>query len=318
MSDSSFFDDLRAGFSFVAAHADHVHIDREKIKEYADEVLAQSLPDTFDDDHHFVSGNIEHDFGYVLLLDSVNFGSGYRDALQEEGSLAKDESFYFAIAQRLKNRFTEQPLTPQDVLSLSPPDVMHMFGLVAAPHSSELGLFYHQALQDMAKAVDRPHGCYEAFVKAMDGKVGNCVSLLAQQPKFQDFSLYKNREIGLYKRAQITAADLHLSAAQSDVALFTDIQNLTMFADNAVPHVLHQDGILRYSASLKQRIIQKQALAHGSPREVEIRACAAHAVELIAQETGLKAMDVDHRLWHRSEETAYQKKTSHKTHSLFY
>ena len=51
---------------------------------------------------------------------------------------------------------------------------------------------------------------------------------------------------GFYKRAQIAANDLHLAG----VVDFPDIDRLTIFADNLVPHVLRLDGVLRYSDEL--------------------------------------------------------------------
>ena len=54
-----------------------------------------------------------------------------------------------------------------------------------------------------------------------------------------------------------------------------------MFADNLVPHVLRLDGVLAFDPGLVARIEREQLIAHDSPEEVEIRACALHAVELI-------------------------------------
>ena len=49
---------------------------------------------------------------------------------------------------------------------------------------------------------------------------------------------------GFYKRAQIVPNDL----AVAGVADFRDLDRLTIFADNLVPHVLRVDGVLRYDA----------------------------------------------------------------------
>ena len=54
-----------------------------------------------------------------------------------------------------------------------------------------------------------------------------------------------------------------------------------MFADNLVPHVLRLDGILRFDPELVARIDREELIEHGSAEEVEIRACAVHAVELL-------------------------------------
>ncbi len=52
-----------------------------------------------------------------------------------------------------------------------------------------------------------------------------------------------------------------------------------MFADNLVPHVLRLDGVLWFDPELVARIEHEELIEHGSPEEVEIRACAVHAVE---------------------------------------
>ena len=54
-----------------------------------------------------------------------------------------------------------------------------------------------------------------------------------------------------------------------------------MFADNLVPHVLRLDGVLEFDPRFAGRIEREELIEHDSPEEVEIRACAVHAVELI-------------------------------------
>ena len=58
-----------------------------------------------------------------------------------------------------------------------------------------------------------------------------------------------------------------------------------MFADNLVPHVLRLDGVLWFDPELVARIERGELIEHGSPEEVEIRACAVHAVELLVAAT---------------------------------
>ena len=49
-------------------------------------------------------------------------------------------------------------------------------------------------------------------------------------------------------------------------------------------------------------------LEHGSPPEVELRACAVHAVELLAAATGgrLSPPQIDSALWNRGREQRYK------------
>lgn len=103
------------------------------------------------------------------------------------------------------------------------------------------------------------------------------------------------RDPGFYKRAQITANDLVLAG----VADFPDVDQLTVFADNLLPHVLRHDGVLVYSDELAALVDGGVELPHGSPMEVELRACAVHACEALAVEAGVPPRTLDNWLWNR-------------------
>ncbi len=60
----------------------------------------------------------------------------------------------------------------------------------------------------------------------------------------------RRARVPFLKRAQIAAADLQ----RAGVVRFDDIDRLTMFADNLVPHVLRLDGILEFDPDLVARI----------------------------------------------------------------
>jgi Queuosine salvage protein len=91
-----------------------------------------------------------------------------------------------------------------------------------------------------------------------------------------------------------------------------------------VPHVLRIDGALRYDPRLAARIDAEEPIAAGSPEEVELRACAVHAVELIVGELRraghvVNAMQLDNLLWSRGQRPEYKRaKPRHRTRSLFY
>ena len=106
------------------------------------------------------------------------------------------------------------------------------------------------------------------------------------------------RDPGFYKRAQITANDLVLAG----VAGFPDVDRLTIFADNLVPHVLRCDGVLIYDDELAAAIDGGHELAHGSRMEQEVRACALHACEAIAERAGVPPRTLDNWLWNRGRE----------------
>ncbi|MDP9375300.1 MAG: queuosine salvage family protein [Chloroflexota bacterium] len=107
------------------------------------------------------------------------------------------------------------------------------------------------------------------------------VELLAAMPSFRDVAIYRGRAVPYYKRAQLAAADLALALGGAGLGAFDDRDRLTIFADNLVPHVLRVDGVLRYDDTLAARVAAGELLLPGEPSEVEIRAAAVHAVELL-------------------------------------
>jgi hypothetical protein len=92
-----------------------------------------------------------------------------------------------------------------------------------------------------------------------------------------------------------------------------------MFADNLVPHVLRLDGLLTYDPALVERIKRGELIEHGSPEEVEIRACALHTVRMIASERpGALEADIDWLLWYRGQEPRYKAEPRHRSRCTAY
>ena len=133
----------------------------------------------------------------------------------------------------------------------------------------------------------------------------------------------ETRTIPFYKRAQITASDLAAAFGETGLGAFRDLDDLTLFADNLVPHVLRCAGVLVYDEVLVQRIDAAEDIEAGSPPEVEIRAVAVHAVEgLVARirELGAAttARELDTLLWTRGQCPAIKATPRHRTRSTFY
>ena len=90
-------------------------------------------------------------------------------------------------------------------------------------------------------------------------------------------------------------------------------------ADNLVPHVLRIDGVLEFEPALVDRIDREELLEHGSPEEVEIRACAVHAVELLVAARGdTTAAAVDDLLWRRGAAPRYKAHPRHRARTTAY
>ena len=77
--------------------------------------------------------------------------------------------------------------------------------------------------------------------------------------------------------------------------------------------------MLEFDPELVARIETEQLLEHGSPEEVEIRACALHAVELLVAAHGATtATAVDNVLWLRGGEPRYKAVPRHRARTTDY
>ncbi len=163
---------------------------------------------------------------------------------------------------------------------------------------------YAEALRDLGRFL----GVRRALdlVAEADGSAERLASMLASGMPFFD-------DPGFWKRAQIVPNDLALAG----VASFADLDRLTIFADNLVPHVLRVDGVLRYDPALAARIDAGELLPAGI-EETEIRGCAIHACELLSARLGMPARQIDTALWTRGQEPDYKAIPRHRTRTVYY
>jgi hypothetical protein len=270
---------------------------------------------------HF-RGRPEDTVTFLVALDAVNFGSGYFPLLAKRPG----HSGYSTIALALTERFrVGGPLDVGDLVECSAADCALLFGqdLSVAPIAELMDLFA-KAWRDLGHdLLERFGGSSSALVESAEGSAAALVRLLDRQPLFHDVATYHGMEVPFYKRAQILASDLALAFAGRGWGEFHDLDLLTIFADNLVPHVLRCDGILTYDEALASRIERGELLPSGSEEEVEIRACALHAVELIvetlhAQGRDVAAREVDIALWNRGQSAHYKQAPRHRTRTASY
>ena len=83
--------------------------------------------------------------------------------------------------------------------------------------------------------------------------------------------------------------------------------------------MLRIDGVLTFDDDLVNRIEAEELIEHDSPEEVEIRARALHAVELLVAAHGnTTATAVDNVLWHRGGEPRYKARPRHRARTTAY
>jgi hypothetical protein len=283
---------VRANAAAIAGSARSVSIDLDRL-----DSVEPAPPPVLDPERHYLEGSRQDVAAYLLVLDSINFGSGWFPTLRKRPGC----SGYYTVAWALADRWrADGPWSNDELRALTGPDVGRVLG---QDDGHELMALYAEALRDLGVFL----GARSALevVEEADGSAERFAESLTAMPFFDD--------VGFWKRAQITANDLQLAG----IADFGDIDQLTIFADNLVPHVLRVDGVLRYDNTLAARIDSGELLPPG-PEEREIRGCAVHACELIAAELGVPPRILDVWLWDRGQGERYKSRPRHRTRTVFY
>lgn len=292
-------EEIREACARVAGRSRFVHLVPEAVPGLAEDLAAEGLvPDPDDPAHHAVGATDEDRARFVLALDAVNFGSGWFPALRK----APGASGYHTIAGALRDR---GGVSGAEMQAATGPWCADLFGQDPDGPVADLMELFARSWNRMGVVIVR-FGSALDLVAAAGGSADRLVELLAWEHKlYRDVSEHDGERVPLFKRAQITAADLALAFGGEGPGRFDDLDRLTMFADNLVPHVLRLAGVLRYDEGLLARIEAGELLEHGSTEEVEIRAVAVHAVEQVvaalraAGRADATAGQVDMALWHR-------------------
>jgi hypothetical protein len=291
-------DDIRDGAAWVAAQATHVVVEHDAIAAYAADFPPLAELPGLDEEAHVVDGPAELRAAFFLTLDAINFGSGWFPTIRKRDG----RSGYFTVALGLRDRFRAHGAW--SAAELRALDAAAVAEVLDQDPEHELMALFARSLNDLGVHVEQEHGGrFLGPVEAAGGSAVALVELLAGWDCFADRSPYGGREVPLFKRAQVAASDLALAG----VADFGDLDRLTLFADNLIPHVLRLDGILRFEPALVARIEAGELIAHDSPEEVEMRAGAIHVAELIAAaRPELTPQLVDQTLWTRGGGARYK------------
>ena len=324
----SITDEIRASCAEIAAQAHSVRIDLDAAAE-----VQPATPPPLDPTYHYLEGEPADVADYMLALDTINFGSGWFPTLRKRELDGKPVSGYFTVAWALADHVRAHgPPTAAWLSRVSTVEIAEILGQTPA---NELMSLYAQALRSLGRFLagerspttssmrptqisqTQPTQASQAQPtrRALDlvaaaGSAERLAEMLAR-----GMAMFDDR--GFYKRAQIVANDLALAG----VAEFDDLDRLTIFADNLVPHVLRCDDVLVYDEQLAAHIDRGERLTLGGA-EREIRACALHACELISQRTDVPARKIDTWLWTRGQSggrgTQYKSRPRHRCRTVFY
>jgi Queuosine salvage protein len=295
----SITEEVRASCARIAAQANRVRIDLDAVTEVRHR--PGERPE-LDAERHYLEGSPADVADYMLALDTINFGSGWFPTLRKRTSSGTPVSGYFTVAWGLADHVRAHgPPHSQWLKGVSTGEIAEILGQRS---DHELMSLYAQALRALGRFLDGRRAL--DLVAQSGGSAERLAEVLAR-----GMTMFDDR--GFYKRAQIVPNDLALAG----VAAFTDLDRLTIFADNLVPHVLRCDGVLVYDRELAECVDGETPLPFGGA-EREIRACAVHACELIAQQTGIPPRSLDTWLWTRGQAPEYKSRPRHRCRTVFY
>jgi len=286
-------DHVRAACAEIARTARRVQIDEDRL-----EAVDPGSPPELDRERHYLEGAPEDVADFMLILDSINFGSGWFPTLRKRQGM----SGYFTVASSLTDFWRASGGWAVDELrALKAVDVA---GVLGQEPEHELMTLYADALRALGRFLEGRRAL--DLVASADGSAERLAAMLAAGMAFFD-------DTGFWKRAQIVPNDLVLAG----VAQFHDLDRLTIFADNVVPHVLRMDGALIYDPTLASRIDAGELVPPGE-EEREIRGCAVHACELLSDRLGMPPRLLDVALWTKGQAPRYKAVPRHRTRTVFY
>jgi len=286
-------DEVRQTAERIVASGRSVTVDTDALG-----ALDPGPPPELDRERHYLEGGEADVAQYLLVLDTINFGSGWFPTLRKRTGA----SGYFTVAWGLADRYRAHgPWTGAQLRVMRGEEIADVLG---QPRDHELMALFAQALRQLGAFL----GDRSALdvVREAGGSAERLAELLAG-----GMSMYGDR--GFYKRAQIVAHDLALAG----VARFRDLDRLTIFADNLVPHVLRVDGVLRLDPRLAAHIDAGRRLRPG-PQERELRAAAVFACERAKERLGMAAAEVDHALWNKGQADRYKQVPRPRCRTIFY
>ena len=147
--------------------------------------------------------------------------------------------------------------------------------------------------------------------------------LVLEFPRFDDSSIYLDKEVNFYKLAQLAFWGIHGELAHSDYFRIEDMESMTAFADYIVPVALIVMKITQYSEELEEKIMNGKMIERNSTEEIEIRAATIYATAKLTESVNRRRKDVesliipqlDYRLWKHYHATHFP---HHLTYTTMY
>jgi ubiquinone/menaquinone biosynthesis C-methylase UbiE len=308
---------------YVVEHAQYVHINQDKLKEFVDGFTIQSDSNWLADSP-FPMQDLpdEQKLMVVVVFNALSFSYWgepywnveYKGILHTRGSWSLMAAIFRSIEEG------NSLLEPAVLENMTKEKLLHILR-----GNTEIPLIEERVkiLNTVGVILMQKYGGrFSNVLKVAEGNALKLVDMILTEfsPSFDDWYGYKGKEVFFNKRAQALVESIHSLFNAEGLRKFEHIDSLTALADYIIPNLLRHLGIIEYTSDLSEKIDAKESLEKGSEYEIEIRASVVWAVEYMTRELFKKGMVVSSKaindyLWlaggtvetpfHRTRTTAY-------------
>ncbi|TAK25954.1 MAG: hypothetical protein EPO26_00990 [Chloroflexota bacterium] len=300
----------------------YVHVDETAIDSAAPGLARRVVVPEWDRSRHRIDAT-EQTCNWLLVLDAVNF-SFWGDPRWQVDVEGQTLDGYYALVAAL-SRATDEGIPIHDAAYLARLTIDDARRIFRGHNEIPMIDRRVENLNEVGEVLlDRYEGQFARAIEEAGGSATRLVrSLVASFSYFDDVSEFKGVEVRFYKRAQLLVSDLYGAFAGESWGRFTDLDQLTAFADYKLPQVLRRMGILTYLPSLDEKIEARFLLPAGSREEVEIRAHTVWAVDRLARALNrrgnqIRPFELDWWLWHEGQRLGPGARKYHRTRTINY
>ncbi|MDP3988218.1 MAG: queuosine salvage family protein [Candidatus Levybacteria bacterium] len=317
------FEKVRTSTKRVVESSKFVSWDLDKFKRLAEKLNPAEIKEFYKYDYYpYFIGREEELLNYIFTLNAMTFDFGLSSEFKTKRK--RNDSSFYVVAFSLK-KFVQQGKSLDADFAKNVTKELIAQMLEVEP-DFKLAEMYAKSLSELGKFIFENYGTYSKFITELNPKnrANELVEVLFDNLSFyKDKTMYNGFDVYFLKRAQLLANDLYLAFKGEEYGEMGDIEKLTMFADNLVPHFFKVEGVLEYEESLENKIQKRIKLPFGSKEEVEIRSFGVQCVEeikkiLVRDDPEITSAQIDWYLWEKSQDTKYKSFPRHITETVFY
>ena len=303
---------LTTSYKMVCENAKHVKINFEKVDEMIEQLKNSSIAYWLDSNPYgLLDMNLEDIINFLLIYHTIGDYCFWGDPKWEietpEGVL--DGSFaimYLVIQHFQKNQNFDMSFEEFSKL---------LKGNVEIPLLQNR----YDNLVIMNDFLKKHKKSFYEMIKDTTSDIELVEFLIKELPYFEDVSVYDEKEIYFYKRAQLLTSDI-LHVMEKKEKRKIDYSHIIGCADYKIPQVMRCYGMLEFDEELANKVDNKIELEENSREEIEIRAADLAIINYIYEKLEKKQsrMDINDFIWLLGQDKSKMTKPYHRTLTSHY